>query len=115
MNRFTIVAVPLLLASPAGAACHHYSVWQYPYPQPKCSVGVAQIDPAKPNSILPFPPPKPVPSGPLYIEEAEPMPDVDITIPLPSLENMEFPPDCLIDWCQRLKGVGMLRDKLGTN
>ena len=76
------------LVAPAYAACHKYSVWNYPYPQ-HCSIRYARR------------------------EEAPPPPAKDI--PLPSLENMEFPPDCITDWCQRLKGIGLLRQLRGTN
>ena len=78
------------------AACHHYSVWKYPYPQPKCVTRLAQREEPPPPPVRPEPPP-------------------EIDIPLPSLEGMEFPPDCAADWCERLKGVGMLRDRLQTN
>ena len=100
MNRFTIVALPFLFASPASAHC--YSIWHYNFPQPSCNTHVVQRE-------TPQPPPKPVPSIPIYLN----VPDEDI--PLPSLEHMEFPPDCLADWCQRMKGIGMLREKMGTN
>lgn len=86
------------LAFPA-EACHRFSVWHYPYAQ-RCSSRVAQIE-------MPAPPSKPLD----YFETKAPEKD----IPLPSLEGMEFPPDCDADWCQRMKGVGLLREKFGTN
>jgi hypothetical protein len=36
-----LVLLPLLLAPTlAHAACHHYSRWYYPFPQPRCGTGV---------------------------------------------------------------------------
>lgn len=87
MLRLTIVLV--LLASPVQAeACHRFSVWKYPFPQ-RCRVAQVQLD---------------------HDWFVEFKPEADI--PLPSLENMEFPPD---SDSERLKGVGLLRQKLGTN
>ena len=94
------------MLSPA-FACHRFSVWKYPYPQ-RCSVTthVAIETP-------PLPPKNPCIAYPemCFAKDIDPTQD----IPLPSLEHMEFPPDCVADWCERLKGVGLLRDKFGTN
>lgn len=87
-----------IMATPA-YACHKYSVWNYPWAQ-RCPTRVAQTE-------APQPPPKPLD----YYNQTEAPTD----IPLPSLEGMEFPPDCLADWCQRMKGIGLLREKFGTN
>lgn len=38
LSRVMLVGV-LLVASPAHA-CHRYSVWKYPFPQPRCGVTV---------------------------------------------------------------------------
>ena len=38
--RNALIASALATASPAHA-CHHYSRWYYPTPQPRCSTGVA--------------------------------------------------------------------------
>lgn len=97
MIRFTIPALLLMLPA-QDVRC--YSIWHYNYPQ-HCGVYRAQA------IVSPNPPPRP-----LYLEVPG---DSDIDIPLPSLEGMAFPPDCDLEWCQRLKGIGMLRDKLGTN
>ena len=95
MKSLTIVFV--LAATPAFAACHKYSVWKYPWPQ-RCVIHVAQHE---------TPPPAPLPP----YKEIQAPPD----IALPSLEGMEFPPDCDAEWCQRLKGIGLLRLKFGTD
>lgn len=86
-----------VLTTPAHAHC--YSIWHYNFPQ-RCGSRLAQTD-------TPVPPSKPV-----YMELPG---NPDIDIPLPSLEHMEFPPDCIEDWCQRLKGIGLLREHFGTN
>lgn len=99
MKPLTAIAAVLLLTSSADA-CHKFSIWNYPYRQ-HCGIVRAQA------IIAPNPPPKPL----LYYADRSP----DVDIPLPSLEGMEFPPDCLAEWCQRLKGIGLLREKLGTN
>lgn len=91
--------IPILLWLTPHADAHCYSIWKYPTPQ-RCGVHAAQYK-------LPPSPPQPP------FKVVEPQPQFDI--PLPSLEGMEFPPDCLAEWCQRLKGVGMLREKLGTD
>lgn len=78
----------------AQAACHHYSIWSYPWPQ-RC-FHVVQLE-------APVPPAKPA--------ELEP-PEPDIPLPL---MDTQFPADCDLSWCDRLKGIGLLRDKLGTN
>lgn len=88
-----------ILATPA-YACHKFSVWNYPFPQ-RCPVHIAQAAIVAPNP----------PSRPIYLEVPG---DPDIDIPLPSLDTV-FPPDCDAEWCQRLKGIGLLREKLGTN
>lgn len=93
MKRFTFLAPLLLFAFPADSACHHYSIWKYPWAQ-RCS-----------DYYLRPPPPMP----PFKTIEQPP------EIPLPSLEGMRFEADCAADWCQRLKGIGLLREKLGTN
>ena len=36
-----LAVLGLLWASESHAACHHYSRWYYPTPQPRCSTGVA--------------------------------------------------------------------------
>jgi hypothetical protein len=36
--RTALAITALLLATPATAACHHYSKWMYPWPQPSCSI-----------------------------------------------------------------------------
>jgi hypothetical protein len=36
-----LAVLGLLWASEGHAACHHYSRWYYPTPQPRCSTGVA--------------------------------------------------------------------------
>lgn len=96
MTKLTLL-LTLAFANPAEAHC--YSIWHYPWKQ-RCPVQrVAQIE-------APAPPAKPVDWPPLFDK-----PD----IPLPSLKDMEFPPDCDADWCERLKGIGMLREKFGTN
>lgn len=92
-----MAAIGLVLATPA-EACHRFSVWRYPYPQ-RCSFRVAQTEAPTPPTRSPVLP--------------EPEPDADI--PLPSLENMEFPPDATGEAGERLKGVGLLRQLLGTN
>lgn len=93
-----VLLVPLLLATPAEAAgCRKFSIWNYPFPQ-HCPAVIAEA---------PKPPPRPV-----YLEVPG---DPDIEFALPSLENMEFPPDCDAEWCQRLKGIGLLREAFGTN
>lgn len=89
----------LMLTSPAQGACHHYSVWSYPYPQ-RCPVHMAQIEAPKP------------PQKPAALEPPD-LPAIDI--PLPSLENMDFPPDPTDDAGRHLKGVGLLRQYYGTN
>lgn len=96
MIRF---ALPALLWLTSHADAHCYSIWHYNVPQ-HCGVHSAQYK-------LPPSPPQPP------FKAVEPEPQFDI--PLPSLEGMEFPPDCLAEWCQRLKGIGMLREKLGTD
>ena len=40
MIRFAIIAASVLAADPA-QACHHYSRWYYPTPQPRCSIRFA--------------------------------------------------------------------------
>jgi len=90
MLKMTLALV--LLATPANA-CHRFSVWRFPYPQ-RCGLRVVQLEAA--------PEPKPL----------EP-PEADI--PLPSLENMVFPPDTTDEAGQRLKGIGLLRELRGTN
>lgn len=97
MKRLTLIV--LLLAPTPAEACHRFSVWKYPYPQ-RCAVAPDRTWFVE--LTLPEADPKP-----------EPKPDIDI--PLPSLEHMEFPPDCIADWCERLKGVGLLRLLRGTN
>lgn len=92
--RFVVTIGLLALAAWPADACHRFHVWNYPWPQ-RCGL-VAQRDPPKPS-----PPP----------EKRFPLTD----FALPSLEGMEFPPDCDEDWCQRLKGVGLLREKFKTN
>lgn len=32
------VLAPMLLAPTLAQACHHYSRWYYPYPQPRCGL-----------------------------------------------------------------------------
>ena len=39
-------ALLLLSAEPASAACHHYSKWFYPYPQPRCGIAARTTDPS---------------------------------------------------------------------
>lgn len=98
--HLAMLAVIILLAFMSYAsACHRFSVWKYPFPQ-RCSV--------RPVSYIA--PPAPDKDRSWFVDIA-PEPD----IPLPSLEGMEFPPDCLAGWCERLKGVGLMRDGLGTN
>lgn len=87
--------LPLIVSLTTQADAHCYSIWRYNFPQ-HCPAKVAQA-------------PIPVPTTPIYLQ------DEVSDIPLPSLEGMAFPPDCAADWCGRLKGVGLLRDKLGTN
>ena len=40
MKRLALVGL-LLAPTTADAACHHYSRWSYPWPQPRCSAGLA--------------------------------------------------------------------------
>jgi hypothetical protein len=94
MLKLTFALV--LLATPADA-CHRFSVWRYPYPQ-RCGLRVVQLE------APPAPAPEPKPPEP---------PEADI--PLPSLENMVFPPDTTDEAGQRLKGIGLLRELRGTN
>jgi hypothetical protein len=93
MLKMTLALV--LLATPANA-CHRFSVWRFPYPQ-RCGLHVVQLE------APPAPAPEPKP----------PEPEADI--PLPSLENMVFPPDAADEAGQRLKGIGLLRELRGTN
>jgi hypothetical protein len=37
--------VALLAWQPAEAACHHYSIWKNPWPQPRCGVAARGTDP----------------------------------------------------------------------
>lgn len=92
-----LIAAMWFLTTTQTEACHRFSIWHYPTAQ-RCAVRVAQIE-------APVPPSKPMD----YYEPKAP------DIPLPSLKDMEFPPDCDADWCQRMKGIGLLRAKLGTN
>lgn len=39
--RLLLVLAVLGLPWPAHAACHHYSRWYYPTPQPRCTTGIA--------------------------------------------------------------------------
>ena len=34
--RLNLLILPILLLSTPASACHHYSRWYYPYPQPPC-------------------------------------------------------------------------------
>lgn len=95
MKYLTIAA--LLLSTAPADACHHYSIWKNPWPQrcPGVHVHIAQ---------------KQTPQSP----PAEKTPPIELIMPLPALDS-DFPPDCEAEWCQRLKGIGLLRDRLGTN
>ena len=98
-----VLATIVWLVTPVYAACHKYSIWKYSYPQPRC-VLLAQQN-------LPLPPKSPCVEFP----EMCFLKDIGPDIPLPPLEDMEFPPDCISDACQRLKGIGLLRELRGTN
>lgn len=93
MSRLSL-AVILALSLPVdtAAACRRYAIWHYRFPQ-RCEVSVAQRDVLSPPKAKPAP----------------------VDIPLPSLEGMEFPSDCDADWCQRLRGIGLLRQLRKTN
>jgi hypothetical protein len=79
MRRLALAAL-VLLATPAhpDAACHHYSVWHFPFPQ-RCNL-VAE----KPRHVVGMVTPKPAPPLPLLALVQEP------DIPLPPL--------ALVDW-----------------
>ena len=87
MLAFLIYA---LFVSPV-YACHRFSVWKYPYPQ-RCSVTerLAQA----PLLPIPLPPIK--------------------DMPLPSIDYAD-PPDADGELGERLKALGLMREKLGTN
>lgn len=115
IRLLAVALASLVETAPAEAKCHHYSVWNYPWAQ-GCSVtGRAaagfphHLSAAAHNQwaveITKVPP---------IIPPLLPEPPKD-DMPVPSLEDTDFPPDCDADWCQRLKGVGMLRDHFGTN
>jgi hypothetical protein len=89
----------IMMSSPV-EACHRFSVWKYPYPQ-RCAVTPERVWHVE--FVLPDADPLP----------PQPKPEVDI--PLPSLEDMVFPPDATGDAGDRLKGIGLLRELRGTN
>jgi hypothetical protein len=97
MIRLTLALV--LLATPA-QACHRFSVWKFPFPQ-RCAVTPERVWHVE--FVLPDADPLP----------PQPKPEVDI--PLPSLEDMVFPPDATGDAGDKLKGIGLLRQLRGTN
>jgi hypothetical protein len=90
-----LALVLALLATPA-QACHRFRVWKYPYPQ-RCSVAA---DRSWFVEIAPQPPPKP---------------EQSVDIPLPPLDQWVDPPDATGELGERLKGIGLLRQLLGTN
>lgn len=104
MKHLTLAA--LLLSTAPADACHHYSIWKNPWPQRCPGVHIIQAQRMKAPSVKEAPL--------LNAPSAEQEPPIELIMPLPSLDG-EFPPDCDAEWCQRLKGIGLLRDKLGTN
>jgi hypothetical protein len=97
----TIVVLALMLTNASAEACHKFTIWHFTFPQ-RCSVArpVVRVAQGEPNPVLA----KKLAAEPLQED-----------FPLPSLEGMTFPPDCDADWCQRLKGIGLLRAYHGTN
>jgi hypothetical protein len=46
------LALALTLAADPAAACHRFSHWAYPYPQPKCAIRLAQEARPRPSTQL---------------------------------------------------------------
>jgi hypothetical protein len=44
--RAALAVALALAADPASAACHHYSKWLYPFPQPRCGITARTTDPS---------------------------------------------------------------------
>lgn len=44
MKYLLAIALQLLIVSSA-QACHHYAVWKYPWPQPRCGLAARGTDP----------------------------------------------------------------------
>ena len=93
--RWAALALALSVAGPADAACHRYSTWRYPWPQPRCGGVYARatiqkatyeaLKPPAPPIDAPLPPPAPAPDPEvpvIVIPPLTPIPPSDPDDPL---------------------------------